>query len=84
MYIIVKYRSSLNLVIICKILVKLWLFFDLNFVVLIFVSAQQLLQGYIYLIAEGYIIIKYRSSSILVIISKMFSEIWPFFNLLLG
>ena len=52
MYIIVKYRSSSNLVI----LVKLWLFFDLNFVVLIFVSAQQLLQGYIYLIAEGYIL----------------------------
>ena len=45
-YIIVKYRSSLILVIICKILTELWPFFDLVFVgVLILVSDQLLLQG---------------------------------------
>ena len=45
-YIIVKYRSSSILVIIHKILVELWPFFDLIFVVvLILVFAQQLLLG---------------------------------------
>ena len=30
---------------------------------------------------EGYIIVKYRSSSILVIIRKILGKLWPFFNL---
>ena len=32
--------------------------------------------------AEGYIIVKYRSSSILVIICKILGKLWPFFNLI--
>ena len=31
--------------------------------------------------AEGYIIVKYRSSSILVIIRQILAELWPFFDL---
>ena len=31
--------------------------------------------------AEGYIIVKYRSSSILVIFRKVLANLWPFFNL---
>ena len=31
--------------------------------------------------AEGYIFVKYRSSSILVIICKLLAELWPFFKL---
>ena len=31
--------------------------------------------------AEGYLIVKYRSSSILVIIHKVLAKLWPFFNL---
>ena len=31
--------------------------------------------------ADGYIIVKYRSSSILVIIRKILTELWPFFQL---
>ena len=31
--------------------------------------------------AEGYIIVKYRSSSILVIIRKIWAKLWPFFDL---
>ena len=32
-------------------------------------------------LAEGYIIVKYRSSSILVIIHKILAKLWPFFDL---
>ena len=31
--------------------------------------------------AEGYIIVKYRSSSILVTIRKILAKLWPFFDL---
>ena len=31
--------------------------------------------------AEGYIIVKYRSSLILVIVRKILAELWPFFDL---
>ena len=31
--------------------------------------------------ASGYIIVKYRSSSILVIIHKILAKLWPFFDL---
>ena len=32
--------------------------------------------------AEGYIIVKYRSSFILVAICKILAELWPFFDLI--
>ena len=32
-------------------------------------------------VSEGYIIVKYRSSTILVIIFKTLAELWPFFDL---
>ena len=85
-YIIVRYRSSSILVIICKILARLWPFFDLLFVgVLILVSALTItfagMHWFKWKFAEGYIIVRYRSSLILVIICKILAKIWPFFNL---
>ena len=73
------------LVIIHKILAELQPFLGLVFVaVLILVSTQLLLQGCIDFIesfAEGCIIVKFRSSLILVIIRKILGKLWPFFDL---
>ena len=59
-------------------------FLDLVLVaVLILVSTQLLLQGCIDFIesfAEGCIIVKFRSSLILVIIRKILGKLWPFFD----
>ena len=78
-YITVKYRSRLILVIIHQILAESWPFFDLVFVVgsVSFEGMQWFHEKF----AEGYIIVRYRSNLILVIIHKMLAELWPFFNL---
>ena len=83
-YIIVKCRSSSILVIICKILAKLWPFFDLAFVgVLILVVLNNFsgVHWFYWKFAKGYIIVKYRSSLILVVICQILAELRPFFSL---
>ena len=82
-YIIVKYMSILILVIICKIFAELWPFLDLVFVVvLILVCLNNFCRDVLNLLkfAEIYIIVKYSSGLILIIVSKILAK-WPFFVL---
>ena len=137
LYITIKYRSSLILVIICQMLAELWPCFDLVFVVdyrsitfegmhwfhsnfaKLYISLKYRsfdignhqpnfgwvmarfrlsfcwcvdigfwsitfagMHWFYWKFAEGYIIVMYRSSLILVIIRKVLAELWPFFDLL--
>ena len=79
-YIIVKYRSSLILVIIPKISL-----FRLSFCWCVDIGFHSItfagMHWFYWKFAEGYIIIKYRSSLILVIIRKILGKLWPFFDL---
>ena len=84
-YIIVKYRSILIFVIIRKILAEIWPFFDLFFCFCVDISFHSItfagMHWFYWKFAEGYIIVKYRSSSILVFICKILGKFWPFFYL---
>ena len=80
-YVIVKYRSSSILVIICKILAELSSFIDCCCVDTGFRSVTS--EGVHWLhwkFAQGYIIVIYRSSSLLVIICTILAKLWPFFD----
>ena len=83
LYITIKYRSSLILVIICQILAELWPFFDLVFVVGFRSITFEVMHWFHSNFAEFYINVKYRSSSILIIIRQILAElhVWPFFDL---
>ena len=81
LYITVKYRPSSILVIICQILAELQPFFHLVFVSVLISVSDAGMHWFYWKFAEGYIIVKYRSSSILVIIRKILAELWPFFDL---
>ena len=83
-YITVKYRLSSILVIIRKILAVKALFrltfcwcVDIGFRSITFAG----MHWFYWKFAEGYIIVKYRPSSILVIIRKILAKLWPFFDL---
>ena len=80
LYITIKYRSSLILVIICQILAELWPFFDLAFIVRFHSVTFEGMHWFHSDIAELYSTVKCRSSSILVIIHQILAEVWPFFN----
>ena len=71
LYITVKYRSSTILVIFCKILAKLWSFFDIVFVVRFGSVTFEGMHQFHWNFAELYITVKYRSTSILVIIRQV-------------
>ena len=71
LYITVKYRSSLILVIIRQILAELCSFFDLDFVVCFRSITFEGMHWFHFNFAEFYFIVKYRSSSILVIIRQI-------------
>ena len=85
LYITIKCRSSLIVVIIRQILAELWPFFDLGFVGVLILGFWSInfagMHWFYWKLAEGYIIVKYRSSLISVIISKILAELWPFFEL---
>ena len=81
LYITIKYRSSSILVIISQIFTKFWPFFDLVFVVCFRSVIFEEIHWFHSNFAELYITVKYRSSSILVIIRQILAELWPFFNL---
>ena len=81
LYTTIKYRSDLILVIIGQILAVLWPFFDLVFVVCFCSINFEGMHWFYSNFAELYININYRSSWILVIISQIFTELWPFFRL---
>ena len=81
LYITVKYRLSSILVIIRQILAELWPFFDLVFVVRFRSITFEGMHSFHSNFAELYITVKYRSSSILVIIIQNLAELWPFFDL---
>ena len=77
------YRWSLIFVIVRKMLAELWSFFDFFFVVvliLVFTITFAGMHWFYWKFAQGYIIVKYRSSSILVIIHKILAKLWPFFD----
>ena len=80
LYITVKYRSGLILVMICQVMtlfrLSSWCV-DIGFQSVTFAG----MHWFYWKFAEGYIIVKYRSRSILVIISKILAELWPFFYL---
>ena len=82
-YITVKYRSNSILVIIHQILAELWPFFNLVFVGDIGFRSITFaeMHWFYWKFAEGYIIVKYRSGLILVIIRKNLAKLWPFFSL---
>ena len=81
LYITIKYRSSLILVIICQILAELWPFFDLVFDVHFCSITFKGMHWFQSNFAEIYITVKYRSSLILAIINQILAELWPFFDL---
>ena len=81
LYITVKYRSDLILVIIRQILAELWPFFDLVFVVRFRSIPFEKIHSFHSDFAELYITVKYRSGLILVIIRQILAELWPFFDL---
>ena len=85
LYITIKYRSSSTLVIISQILAELWLFFWLSFCWCVDIGFRSITfagrHWFYWKFAEGYIIVKYRWSLILVIIHKILAELCPFFDL---
>ena len=78
LYITIKYRSNLILVIIRQILAELWPFFDLDFVVRFPSITFEGMHWFHSNFAELYINVKYRSSSILVITCQILAVLWPF------
>ena len=80
-----KLQVKSIIVIIRKILAELWPFFYLVFgVVLLLVFHSINFAGkhwFYWKFAEGYIIVKYRSSSIVLIFCKILGKLWPFFDL---
>ena len=83
LYITIKYRSSLILLVILQILAELWSFFDLDFVVRFRSITFEGMHWFHSNFTELDITVKYSSSSILVIIRQILAELWPFFDLVL-
>ena len=82
--IIVKYRSS-SILVILQNFGWIMAVFQLSFCCCVDIGFHSItfagMHWFYWKFAEGYIIVKYRSSMILVIICKILGKLWPFFYL---